>query len=111
MWVFIDGKTLCEILTVADAMLLPMAGSRVDGNLFRHGSVRPSLQRGGRPQLGAGHLVSWIRHMVEKPSTNAGREFLLPYNCTVNWNRCHAQTASVRHGSAFQAVIFGDFVA
>ena len=41
------GKTLCEVLTVADAMLLPMAGSRADGSLFRHGSVRPSLQRGG----------------------------------------------------------------
>ena len=33
MWVFIDGKTLCEILTVADAMLLLMSGSRVDDNL------------------------------------------------------------------------------
>ena len=40
-----SGKTLYEILTVAGAMLLPMAGPRVDCNLSRHGSVRPSLQR------------------------------------------------------------------
>ena len=41
------AKTLCEILTVADVMPLPMAGSRIDGNLSQHGSVRPPLQRGG----------------------------------------------------------------
>ena len=38
---------MCEVLTVADAMPLPMAGSKVDGNLPQHGSVRPSLQQGG----------------------------------------------------------------
>ena len=49
MWVFIDGKILCEILTAADTMLLPMTRPRVDDNLFRHSSVRPSLQwSGGR---------------------------------------------------------------
>ena len=47
MWVFGAGKTLCEILTVADAMSLPIAGPRVDQDLPRRGSVRPSLQRGG----------------------------------------------------------------
>ena len=41
------SKTLCEILTAADGMPLPIAGSRVDDSLPRHGSVRPSLQRGG----------------------------------------------------------------
>ena len=40
-------KTLCEILTVADAMPLSMADSRVDGNLPRHCSVWQSLQLGG----------------------------------------------------------------
>ena len=66
------GKTLCEVFTVADAMPSLMASPRVDGNLFLHGSVRPSLQRGGnRPRVG--HLVFWIRHMVEKPNTNTGR--------------------------------------
>ena len=42
-----SGKTLCEVLTVADTIPPSMAGSRVDYNLFRRGSVRPSLQRGG----------------------------------------------------------------
>ena len=41
------GKTLCEILTVADVMPLPMADPRSDGNLSRHNSVRQSLQRDG----------------------------------------------------------------
>ena len=55
----VGGKTLCEVLTVADAMSLSMAGSRVDCNLSRHGSVRPPLQRGGSriwnqlPRLGS----------------------------------------------------------
>ena len=44
IWVFIDDKTLCEILTAADAILLPMVGPRVNDNLSRHGSVQPSLQ-------------------------------------------------------------------
>ena len=43
----IDVKTLCKILTVADAMPLPMAGPRVHRKLSRHGSVRLSLQRDG----------------------------------------------------------------
>ena len=43
----IGVKTLCKILTVADAMPLPMAGPRVDRKLSRHGSVRLSLQRDG----------------------------------------------------------------
>ena len=38
-------KTLCEILAAANAIPLPMAGSRVDDNLSRHGSVRQFLQR------------------------------------------------------------------
>ena len=41
------GKALCEILTAADAIPLPVTGPRVDHNLSRHGSVRPSLQRNG----------------------------------------------------------------
>ena len=47
IWIFIDGKTLCEVLTAADTIPLPMTGSRVDDGLSRHGSVRPSVQRGG----------------------------------------------------------------
>ena len=43
----VSGKTLCEVLTVADAMPLSMAGPSVDGNLAWHGSGRPPLQRGG----------------------------------------------------------------
>ena len=39
-----NGKTLCEILTVADAMSLPMADPRVDQNLSRYGSMWPSIQ-------------------------------------------------------------------
>ena len=42
-----SGKTLYDILTVADAIPLPMAGPRVDQNLFQHGSVRSFLQRDG----------------------------------------------------------------
>ena len=67
-----SDKTLCEILTVTGAMPLPIAGPRVDCNLS--GTV-PC----GRPfneatvELGAGHLVSWIWHMIEKLSTNADR--------------------------------------
>ena len=38
------GKMLSEVLTVADAIPLPMAGPGVDGNLSQHGSVRMSLQ-------------------------------------------------------------------
>ena len=38
---------LYEVLTAADAMPLPTAGSRVDYNLSRHGSVQPSPQQGG----------------------------------------------------------------
>ena len=33
------GKALCEISTVADTIPPSMAGSRVDHNLSRHGSV------------------------------------------------------------------------
>ena len=40
-----SGKTLCEILTVAGAIPLPMVGPRVDRKLSRRGSVRPFLQR------------------------------------------------------------------
>ena len=43
----VGDKTLCEILTAADAMPLSMAGSRVDRKLFQHGYVRPPLQPGG----------------------------------------------------------------
>ena len=42
-----EQKTLCKILTVADAMPSPMTGPRVDRNLPRHGSVRLSPSRGG----------------------------------------------------------------
>ena len=42
-----SGKALHEALTVADAISLPIAGPRVDGNLSRHGSVRLSTQRKG----------------------------------------------------------------
>ena len=42
-----DGKALCEILTVADSVPLPMADSRVGLKLPRHDSVRPSPWRGG----------------------------------------------------------------
>ena len=45
-------KTLCEVLTVADAILLPMAGPRVDTKLSRHGSVQPFSQLGGNRTLG-----------------------------------------------------------
>ena len=54
-----SDKTLCEVLTVTDAMLPLMANSWVDGNLFRHGSVRPPIQlegnhiRGRLPRLGS----------------------------------------------------------
>ena len=41
------GKVLYEVLTATDAIPLPMTGPRIDHNLFRHGSVRPSLQRDG----------------------------------------------------------------
>ena len=37
---------LSEVLTVADAIPLPMAGPGVDGSLSQHGSVRMSLQWG-----------------------------------------------------------------
>ena len=40
-----SGKTLHEVLTVADAISLPIAGPRVNGSLSRHGSVRLSPQR------------------------------------------------------------------
>ena len=42
-----EQKTLCEILTAADAMPPSMASSEVDGNLSWHGSVRPPLQQRG----------------------------------------------------------------
>ena len=42
----VGGETLCEVLTVADAMPLPMAGPRADQDLPRRGSVQPSIQRG-----------------------------------------------------------------
>ena len=68
----IGGKTLCKILTVADAMPLPIAGSRVDHNC--PGTTPYSRSSSGTAAAPrTGHLVSWIRHMVEKPSTNAGR--------------------------------------
>ena len=41
-----SGKALYEILTVVDAIPLPMAGPRVDRDLSRRGSVRPSHQQG-----------------------------------------------------------------
>ena len=41
------GKAIYEILTAAAAILLPMTGPRVNHNLFQHGSVWPSPQRGG----------------------------------------------------------------
>ena len=48
IWVFFfGGKTLYEVLTVADAIPLPMAGPRVDDDLSQRGSVRPFLQRDG----------------------------------------------------------------
>ena len=47
IWIFEGGKTLCEVLTVADAIPLLMAGPRVDDNLLWYGSVRPFLQRDG----------------------------------------------------------------
>ena len=37
-------KMLSEVLTVTDAIPLPMAGPGADGNLSQHGSVRMSLQ-------------------------------------------------------------------
>ena len=40
-----SGKTLHEVLAVADTISPPMAGQRVDQSLPRHGSVRPSLQQ------------------------------------------------------------------
>ena len=39
------GKTLCGILTVADAIPLPIASLRVDRKLSRHDFAWPSLQR------------------------------------------------------------------
>ena len=41
-----SDKTLCEALTVADAILFHVADPRADQNLSRHGSVRPFLRRG-----------------------------------------------------------------
>ena len=42
-----SGKTLHEVLAVADAISPSMAGPRADQNLSRHGSVRQSFQRDG----------------------------------------------------------------
>ena len=50
----VAGKTLCEILTAAGAMPLPVASLRVDCSLFRHGSVRLSFQRGGNRAAAGG---------------------------------------------------------
>ena len=65
----VGGKTLCEILTVANAMPLPMAGSRVDDNLPRHGSARLSPQR-SHPEpvvwcLGSG---TWLKNPAPMPA-------------------------------------------
>ena len=60
-----SGEALYEILTIADAIPLPVAGPRADGNLFWHGSVRPPLQRGGNhiwsrpPRLGSRAAYMW----------------------------------------------------
>ena len=67
-----SGKTLCEILTAADAMSLSMAGPRIDGNLSRHISARPSLQRSGSrtwsrlPRRGC-HAIPMQAVLVQKP--------------------------------------------
>ena len=45
------GKVLYEVLTATDAIPLPMTGPRIDHNLFRHGSVRPSPSTGRQPHL------------------------------------------------------------
>ena len=63
---------LYEVLTAADAYRCPWPA--------RVSTVTcPGTVPGGRPfneaavELGAGHLVSWIQHTVEKPSTNVDR--------------------------------------
>ena len=59
------GKTLCEILTVADAMPLSMADPRVDHSLSQHGSVWPHLQLEGNriwsrlPRFGSRAASMW----------------------------------------------------
>ena len=56
----------------------PLSGREI-GRKEAH--LRSSKVLCGRPFSGAaaaprtGHLVSWIQHIVEKPSTNAGRSY------------------------------------
>ena len=70
---------LYEVLTAAGACRCPWSA--------RVSTVTcPGTVPGGRPfngaavEIGAGHLVSWIRHMIEKPGTNAGRS---SHYCTI----------------------------
>ena len=56
------GKTLCEILTVADAIPLSMTDPRVNDSSSRHDSVRPSLQRSGNRTWGRSFGVLDLAH-------------------------------------------------
>ena len=67
------GKTLCEILTVADAMSLSMAGSRVDGNLS-------SMVLCGRPSSEAATV----------PGADCHSAVAMPPPCKPFWSKNHA---------------------
>ncbi len=68
-----SGKTLCEILTAADAMPLPVAGPRADGNLFRR------VLR-GRPSSEAATV----------PGADCHSAVAMPPPCKPFWSKNHA---------------------
>ena len=56
-------KTLCETLTVADAILFHVVGQRVDNELPRHGLGLLSLN----PGLA---VMAWLQRRQDEPKTD-----------------------------------------
>ena len=85
-------KTLCEILTVADAMPLSMAGPRVDCNLSRHGSMRPSIQRG----------ISRARSRLPRRDCHAARTMVRLTRQRKRRSKCRIRPCLPTSGPAWQ---------
>ena len=86
------GKTLCEVLTIADTVPLSMADLRVAGSLSRHGSVWPSLQRGGN------HI--WSR--LPRRDCHATRTMVRLTRQHKRRGKCHIRPYLPASGTAWQ---------